>query len=153
MRTIRPFTKWPTISENPIERGRRPSTRGPIWKPIFKTRLQANTAIRSVSLLSIRAERCSEDAFVDVAHELRRCCDLQMPDISFFLQEFTDRYESICRYHETLMSLIGFRLLKTTDKAAHFGSSDIVFSLDRVSSPRPATPADGVHIAFQAPDR
>ena len=42
--------------------------------------------------------------------------------------------------------------MKSSDKAVHFGSSDIVFSLE--------TPIDGsgnsrngIHIAFQAPDR
>ena len=68
------------------------------------------------------------------ADQLRRCCDLQMPDISFFLLEFTDRYEPICRYHEPLMSLIGFRC-RNNNKAATSGSSDIVFTLDRVQAP------------------
>ena len=44
------------------------------------------------------AERWSEDVSEDVAHELRRRCDLQMRDIPFFLQDFTDRYEG--RYHD-----------------------------------------------------
>ena len=38
------------------------------------------------------------------------------------------------------MSLIGFRLLKSTDKAAHFGSSDIVFSLETRIEPLPQLP-------------
>lgn len=32
---------------NPAELGRRPNTKGPTWRPLFKTCLQANTAIRS----------------------------------------------------------------------------------------------------------
>jgi hypothetical protein len=36
------------------------------------------------------AERWSEDVSADVAHELRRRCDLQARDIPFFLQDFTD---------------------------------------------------------------
>jgi hypothetical protein len=51
------------------------------------------------------------------------------------------------------MSLIGFRLLKLSDKAAHYGASDIVFSLETPVNGLPATPGNGVHIAFQAPDR
>jgi hypothetical protein len=39
------------------------------------------------------AERWSEDVSEDVAHELRRRCDLQVRDVPFFLQDFTDRYE------------------------------------------------------------
>ena len=39
------------------------------------------------------AERWSEDVSADVAQELRRRCDLQMRDVPFFLQDFTDRHE------------------------------------------------------------
>jgi hypothetical protein len=49
------------------------------------------------------AERRSEDLSVDVAHELRRRCDLQMRDIAFYLQDFTDRYEG--RYHDIQLPL------------------------------------------------
>jgi catechol 2,3-dioxygenase-like lactoylglutathione lyase family enzyme len=56
-------------------------------------------------------------------------------------------------FYEPLMALIGFRLLKASDKAVHFGSSDIVFSLETPINGLPATPGNGVHIAFQAPDR
>jgi hypothetical protein len=31
-------------------------------------------------------------------------------------------------FYDPLMSLIGFRLLKASDKSAHYGASDIVFS-------------------------
>jgi catechol 2,3-dioxygenase-like lactoylglutathione lyase family enzyme len=56
-------------------------------------------------------------------------------------------------FYEPLMALLGFRLLKASDKAVHFGSSDIVFSLETPINGLPATPGNGVHIAFQAPDR
>ena len=49
------------------------------------------------------AERWSEDASEDVAHELRRRCDLQARDIPFYLQDFTDRYEG--RYHDVQLPL------------------------------------------------
>jgi hypothetical protein len=49
------------------------------------------------------AERWSEDVSADVAHELRRRCDLQVRDIPFFLQDFTDRYEG--RYHDIQLPL------------------------------------------------
>jgi hypothetical protein len=35
----------------------------------------------------------STDVSADVAHELRRRCDLQQLDIPFFLQDFVDSYE------------------------------------------------------------
>jgi catechol 2,3-dioxygenase-like lactoylglutathione lyase family enzyme len=56
-------------------------------------------------------------------------------------------------FYEPLMSLIGFRVLKVSDKAVHFGASDIVFSLETPINGLRATPGNGVHIAFQAPDR
>jgi hypothetical protein len=49
------------------------------------------------------AERWSEDVSEDVAHELRRRCDLQARDIPFYLQDFTDRYEG--RYHDVQLPL------------------------------------------------
>jgi hypothetical protein len=49
------------------------------------------------------AERWSEDVSEDVAHELRRRCDLQMRDVPFFLQDFCDRYEG--RYSEIQLPL------------------------------------------------
>ena len=39
------------------------------------------------------AEGWSKDVSAEVAHELRRRCDLQQRDIPFFLQDFVDRYE------------------------------------------------------------
>jgi catechol 2,3-dioxygenase-like lactoylglutathione lyase family enzyme len=56
-------------------------------------------------------------------------------------------------FYDPLMSLIGYRLLKMSDKAAHYGASDIVFSLETPVDGRAASPGNGVHIAFQAPDR
>jgi hypothetical protein len=53
---------------------------------------QYNNPIRIIAFNT--AERWSEDVSEDVAHELRLRCDLQMRDVPFFLQSFTDRYES-----------------------------------------------------------
>lgn len=39
------------------------------------------------------AEHWSQDVSADVAHELRRRCDLRQVDIPFGLQDFVDRYE------------------------------------------------------------
>ena len=48
-------------------------------------------------------EGWSQDVSADVAQELRRRCDLQMRDIPFFLQDFTDRYEG--RYRDVQLPL------------------------------------------------
>jgi hypothetical protein len=44
------------------------------------------------------AEKWSQDVSGDVAHELRRRCDLQMRDVPFHLEEFVERHEG--RYHD-----------------------------------------------------
>jgi hypothetical protein len=49
------------------------------------------------------AEKWSQDVSADVAHELRRRCDLQLRDVPFFLQEFVDRYEG--RYSDIQLPL------------------------------------------------
>ena len=43
------------------------------------------------------------DASVEIAHELRRRCDLQLRDIPFFLQDFVDRHEG--RYRDIQLLL------------------------------------------------
>jgi hypothetical protein len=49
------------------------------------------------------AEKWSQDVSADVAHELRRRCDLQLRDVPFFLQDFVDQYEG--RYHDFQLPL------------------------------------------------
>jgi len=56
-------------------------------------------------------------------------------------------------FYDPLMSLIGFRALKHSETSAHYGASDISFSLETPVDGRPATAGNGAHIAFQAPDR
>ena len=56
-------------------------------------------------------------------------------------------------FYDPLMSLIGFRVLKASATAAHYGASDIVFSLETPVDGNLASPGNGVHVAFQAPDR
>jgi hypothetical protein len=60
------------------------------------------TAMKAGCLVAL-AERWSEDVSEDVAHELRRRCDLQMRDVPFFLQHVTDRYEG--RYRDIQLPL------------------------------------------------
>jgi len=56
-------------------------------------------------------------------------------------------------FYDPLMALIGFRVLKASSRAVDYGASDIVFSLETPVDGRPASAGNGVHIAFQAPDR
>jgi catechol 2,3-dioxygenase-like lactoylglutathione lyase family enzyme len=56
-------------------------------------------------------------------------------------------------FYDPLMALIGFRLFKHSGQSAHYGASDIAFSLETPIDGRPASAGNGVHIAFQAPDR
>lgn len=49
------------------------------------------------------AEKWSEDVSGDVAHELRRRCDLQLRDVPFYLEEFVERHEG--RYHDIQLPL------------------------------------------------
>ena len=62
---------------------------------------QYNNPIRVIAFNT--AERWSEDVSEDIAHELRRRCDLQARDVPFYLQDFTDRYEG--RYHDVQLPL------------------------------------------------
>jgi hypothetical protein len=62
---------------------------------------QYSNPVRVVSFNT--AEKWSEDVSADVAHELRRRCDLQMRDVPFFLQDFVDRYEG--RYRDVQLPL------------------------------------------------
>ncbi|MBR1211107.1 hypothetical protein [Bradyrhizobium sp. JYMT SZCCT0180] len=48
------------------------------------------------------AERWSEDVSEDVAHELRRRCDLQMRDLPSALSDFVERHEGADRRQLTL---------------------------------------------------
>ena len=56
-------------------------------------------------------------------------------------------------FYDPLMSLICLRLLKYSETALHYGASDIIFSLETPIDGGRAAAGNGVHIAFQAPDR
>ena len=62
---------------------------------------QYTTPIRVIAFNT--AEQWSEDVSEDVAQELRRRCDLQMRDVPFYLQDFTDRQEG--RYRDAQLPL------------------------------------------------
>ena len=48
------------------------------------------------------AERWSEDVSQDVAHELRRRCDLQLRDVPSSIQDFVERQEGVAWRQLTL---------------------------------------------------
>jgi catechol 2,3-dioxygenase-like lactoylglutathione lyase family enzyme len=56
-------------------------------------------------------------------------------------------------FYDPLMQLIGLRVLKASAGSVHYGASDIVFSVETPVDGRPASAGNGVHVAFQAPDR
>lgn len=56
-------------------------------------------------------------------------------------------------FYDPLMALIGLRVLKSSERSVHYGASDIIFSLETPVDGERASPGNGVHIAFQAPDR
>jgi hypothetical protein len=62
---------------------------------------QFQNPVRIVSFNT--AENWSQDVSADVAHELRKRCDLHMRDVPFFLHDFVDRYEG--RYHDVQLPL------------------------------------------------
>jgi uncharacterized membrane protein len=49
------------------------------------------------------AMKWSQDVSGEVAHELRRRCDLQLRDVPFYLEDFVERYEG--RYHDIQLPL------------------------------------------------
>jgi catechol 2,3-dioxygenase-like lactoylglutathione lyase family enzyme len=56
-------------------------------------------------------------------------------------------------FYDPVLDLLGLRLLKTDETGVHYGTGDILFSLVVPTNARPATPGNGVHIAFMARDR
>jgi len=61
---------------------------------------QYNNPIRVVAFNT--EERWSEDVSEDVAHELRRRCDLQLSDLPSSIQDFVEQHESHDRRQLTL---------------------------------------------------
>jgi catechol 2,3-dioxygenase-like lactoylglutathione lyase family enzyme len=56
-------------------------------------------------------------------------------------------------FYDPLMRLLGLRRIQTDDQSIDYGTSDILFSVERPTDGQPATPGNGVHIAFAARDR
>lgn len=57
-------------------------------------------------------------------------------------------------FYDPLMKIVGLRVCKADAESVDYGSDiGIVFSLETPVDKKPATPGNGVHIAFSAPDR
>jgi catechol 2,3-dioxygenase-like lactoylglutathione lyase family enzyme len=56
-------------------------------------------------------------------------------------------------FYDPIMSLLGFRLIKSNDRSAHYGVAEIVFSLVQPLDGHAATPGNGVHVALPARTR
>ena len=57
------------------------------------------------------------------------------------------------RFYDPLMALLGLELRQADDESADYGFASLVFSLETPVDGKPATPGNGVHVAFQAPNR
>ena len=56
-------------------------------------------------------------------------------------------------FYDPLMALLGLRVRSADGESVDYGAEGLVFSLETPTNGKPATPGNGVHIAFEAPDR
>jgi catechol 2,3-dioxygenase-like lactoylglutathione lyase family enzyme len=56
-------------------------------------------------------------------------------------------------FYDPLMKLVGLRVRQANEESVDYGHDSLVFSLETPVDKRAATPGNGVHIAFSAPDR
>ena len=56
-------------------------------------------------------------------------------------------------FYDPLMKLLGLLLRQADNESVDYGNEALVFSLETPTDGRPASPGNGVHIAFSAPDR
>jgi catechol 2,3-dioxygenase-like lactoylglutathione lyase family enzyme len=56
-------------------------------------------------------------------------------------------------FYDAVLGVVGLRLIRQDDHSADYGTGDILFSLETPVDGQPASPGNGVHVAFQARDR
>jgi catechol 2,3-dioxygenase-like lactoylglutathione lyase family enzyme len=57
-------------------------------------------------------------------------------------------------FYDPLMKIVGLQIRQADEESVDYGTDvGLVFSLETPVDKRPATPGNGVHIAFAAPDR
>ena len=54
-------------------------------------------------------------------------------------------------FYDKVLEVVGLRLLKADEESLDYGASTIIFSVETPVDGKPATPGNGVHIAFVAP--
>lgn len=57
------------------------------------------------------------------------------------------------RFYDSVLSVLGWRLLSSSDHSLNYGVGDTMLSLQVPENGKPAEPGNGVHIAFPAKDR
>lgn len=57
------------------------------------------------------------------------------------------------RFYDLLMSELGLRLIKHSDRILAYGLTEVLFSVEKPLDDRPASPGNGVHVAFHAGHR
>lgn len=56
-------------------------------------------------------------------------------------------------FYDPLMKLLGLKIRQSDEESVDYGNDGLVFSLETPTNRRPATPGNGVHIAFSAENR
>ncbi len=56
-------------------------------------------------------------------------------------------------FYDTIMQLLGLRVINADQESVDYGVGETMFSLETPVDGKPATPGNGVHIAFQASRR
>jgi catechol 2,3-dioxygenase-like lactoylglutathione lyase family enzyme len=56
-------------------------------------------------------------------------------------------------FYDPLMKIVGLTVRQADEESVDYGNEQLVFSLETPVDRRAATPGNGVHIAFTAPDR
>jgi len=56
-------------------------------------------------------------------------------------------------FYDPVLAVIGFRLIRQDEDAVHYGTGEILFSLVTPVDGRPASPGNGVHVAFAVGER
>lgn len=64
----------------------------------------------------------------------------------------TNDLEKARAFYDPVLGLLGLRLLKEDDKSLDYGVGMVLFSLETPVDGKPATPGNGVHVAFTAED-
>ena len=57
------------------------------------------------------------------------------------------------QFYDPIMSRLGLRLIKQSERMAAYGLTEVLFSLELPVDGRPATPGNGTNVAFHAGDR